>query len=70
MLVIVPDAGHPLKAESVAAFASSALPRFAEPRYIEIATELARFPTKRVQKAQLRKRGVTDTTWDHQRAST
>jgi crotonobetaine/carnitine-CoA ligase len=70
MLVIVPDAGHSLKAESVAEFASNALPRFAEPRFIEITTELPRTPTERVQKALLRKRGITVTTWDRERGRT
>jgi len=40
------------------------LPRFAVPRFIEIVDELPRTPTNRVQKAELRRRGVSAATWD------
>jgi crotonobetaine/carnitine-CoA ligase len=68
MLLVVPLAGHDLKAEAVAAFAASALPRFAQPRFIEIADKLPKTPTEKVQKAKLRQRGVTAATWDREAA--
>lgn len=40
------------------------LPRFAVPRFVEIVDELPRTPTNRVQKAELRRRGVSPATWD------
>ena len=34
------------------------------PRYVDIVESLPRTPTEKVQKALLRDRGVTGTTWD------
>jgi crotonobetaine/carnitine-CoA ligase len=34
------------------------------PRYIDIVDTLPRTPTEKVEKAQLRERGITATTWD------
>ena len=40
------------------------LPYFMVPRYYEAVTEMPRTPTLKVQKTELRKLGITDTTWD------
>lgn len=44
------------------------LPHHMVPRYIEVLSELPRTPTQKVQKAILRKVGVTATTWDRKQA--
>jgi crotonobetaine/carnitine-CoA ligase len=64
MLAIVPKTGFPLAVESVVRHADRELPRFAQPRYIEMVDELPKTPTAKVQKAKLRQRGVTASTWD------
>jgi carnitine-CoA ligase len=68
MVVAVPLPGHQVNAGAVAAFADRVLPKFAQPRFIEIADELPKTPTEKVQKALLRRRGVTAATWDRDAA--
>ena len=45
------------------------LPRFARPRYLEVVDALPRTPTAKVRKAELRRRAVTDATWDRESPS-
>jgi crotonobetaine/carnitine-CoA ligase len=45
------------------------MPPFMVPRYIEFVTDLPKTPTDRVQKKLLRGRGITEATWDRERAS-
>lgn len=47
-------------------FATRQLPEFTVPRYIEIVAKLPKTPTEKVQKAQLRRVGISATTDDHQ----
>lgn len=60
MLGVVSDKGQPLPLRRVGELASEQLPRFATPRYIAQFTELPRTATGKVQRAELRKRGVQD----------
>jgi crotonobetaine/carnitine-CoA ligase len=39
------------------------------PRYVDLVDELPRTPTEKVEKAVLRERGVTPTTWDGEAAA-
>ncbi|KGN43089.1 AMP-binding protein [Knoellia aerolata] len=64
MLAVVAEPGSGLSAPEVAAHADRVLPRFAQPRYVELVTEIPRTPTEKVRKAELRRRGVTAATWD------
>lgn len=64
MLAVVALPGFPLDAAAIARYAEQQLPRFAQPRFIDVVTALPKTPTERIQKAELRKRGVTRTTWD------
>ena len=66
MLAVVPLPGCLLDAPAIARFAERELPRFAQPRFIDVMTDLPRTPTARVQKAELRRRGVTPATWDRE----
>jgi crotonobetaine/carnitine-CoA ligase len=45
-----------------AAYADRMLPRFAQPRFIEIVDSLPKTPTAKAQKATLRTRGITAAT--------
>jgi crotonobetaine/carnitine-CoA ligase len=64
MIAVIPADGAAPTAEEICAHCNEHLPYFAVPRYIDIVTELPRTPTNRVQKYQLRQRGISDTTWD------
>ena len=50
--------------EELARFVNDTAPYFFVPRYIELLDELPQTPTGRVQKFELRERGVTPETWD------
>jgi carnitine-CoA ligase len=44
------------------------LPRYAVPRYIELRESLAKTPTGKIQKLWLRAEGITEATWDREKA--
>jgi crotonobetaine/carnitine-CoA ligase len=52
----------------LARFVNDNAPYFLVPRYIELVTELPHTPTGRVQKYLVRRRGVTEATWDRDAA--
>jgi crotonobetaine/carnitine-CoA ligase len=66
MAVVVPKPGRSLKPEELVAFLDARLPRFMVPRYVEVARELPKTPTGKIQKFPLRERGVTGATWDRE----
>lgn len=66
MLTVVPAPGATVTPEQVAAHAERELPRYAQPRFIDIADALPKTPTAKVQKAKLRERGPTAGTWDRE----
>jgi len=47
-------------------WAETRMPSFAVPRYVEFVDELPMTPSEKVQKVELRKRGVSASTYDHQ----
>jgi crotonobetaine/carnitine-CoA ligase len=69
MLAVVAEPGVTLDMQALVRHADRELPRFAQPRFIEIMDSLPKTPTARVQKAKLRQRGVTAATWDREAAS-
>ena len=64
MLAVVPTPGTSLTPQVIANHAQRALPRFAQPRFIDLVNELPKTATGKVQRAQLRKRGIGPSTWD------
>ena len=64
MLAVVAQPGATLHPAAIAAHADRELPRYAQPRFIEIVPDLPKTPTAKVQKAKLRARGVGPGTWD------
>jgi crotonobetaine/carnitine-CoA ligase len=64
MVAVVARAGHRLDPDDLAAFCATRMGRHMVPRYIEVVDALPRTPTEKVEKAQLRQRGVAPTTWD------
>jgi crotonobetaine/carnitine-CoA ligase len=57
-----------LDAEDLIEYLISRIPPFMVPRYIEFVTDLPKTPTDRVQKKLLRERGISEATWDRERA--
>jgi crotonobetaine/carnitine-CoA ligase len=64
MILIVPEPGHDVSLDEVIERCRRELPYFAVPRYAELIDTLPRTPTNRVKKAELRARGVRETTTD------
>jgi len=64
MLAVVPMPGASLTPQVIADHAHKVLPRFARPRFIELVSELPKTATGKVQRAQLRRRGLSPATWD------
>ena len=58
--------GAHVKPDELARFVNNSAPYFLVPRYIELVAELPHTPTGRVQKYLVRRRGVTDATWDRE----
>lgn len=70
MATVVVRPGRSIDPASLAEFCASRTARHMVPRFFDFADELPRTPTEKIQKDVLRRRGVTPTTWDAERAST
>jgi crotonobetaine/carnitine-CoA ligase len=68
MVVVVPAPGAELAMEPFMDFCCERLPYFAVPRYVDVVAELPKNAIGRVLKPVLRERGVSETTWDRERA--
>ncbi|WP_134323309.1 AMP-binding protein [Cumulibacter soli] len=62
VLVLQPD--RELAPETLDEYLAARMPRFMIPRYIEIVDELPKTPTQKIRKVELRKVGVSPSTWD------
>lgn len=67
MIAVVTDPAAGIAASAIAAFAEQALPRFAQPRFIEVVESLPRTPTAKIQKNKLRQRGLGPGVWDREK---
>ena len=63
-VVVVARDGHEVDPEALYRFCAETMPYFMVPRYVEVAGELARTPTNKVEKYRLRQAGITAATWD------
>jgi len=68
MCVVAPVAGKSIAPQELLEFLFPRLPHFMLPRYIRIVDELPKTPTQKVQKHLLRADGLTDDTWDREKA--
>jgi carnitine-CoA ligase len=68
MAVVVPVAGRTIDPPALLRWLGEHLARHALPRYVEVLPDLPKTGTHRVQKGELKERGVTATTWDAERA--
>ncbi len=68
MVCVVAKPGEAVEIVPFMDFCRDRLPHFAVPRYVEVCAELPKNAVGRVLKHELRARGVTDATWDRERA--
>jgi crotonobetaine/carnitine-CoA ligase len=68
MVLAVAKPGAEIDIESFMDFCCERLPYFAVPRYVELLDELPKNAVGRILKHVLRERGVTDASWDRERA--
>jgi crotonobetaine/carnitine-CoA ligase len=68
MAVVVPRPGATLRPEALISFLEGRMAGFMIPRYVDLRAEIPKTETHRVQKTQLKRSGVTATTWDRERA--
>jgi crotonobetaine/carnitine-CoA ligase len=64
MVAVVPRHDQVVDPASLAEFCANRMGRHMVPRFVDIVETLPRTPTEKVEKALLRERGVTPTTWD------
>ncbi|MFT5033121.1 MAG: crotonobetaine/carnitine-CoA ligase [Bacteroidia bacterium] len=64
MLAVIPQENTSIDPQALARFINDNAPYFFVPRYIECVESLPMTPTQKVQKNQLRERGLTANTWD------
>lgn len=68
MVAVVLEDGASATAEQIARFVNDTAPYFFVPRFIDIVDEIPHTPTGKVQKFELRARGLTPSTWDRDEA--
>ena len=67
-VVVVLEEGEVLAQEALLAFCEERMPYFAVPRYVEFVASLPKTPNEKIQKSKLRAAGVTENTWDRDKA--
>jgi carnitine-CoA ligase len=64
MVVVAPKPGASIDPAALLQFLVPRMAHFMVPRYVRILPALPKTPTNKIQKAELRKEGVTPDTWD------
>lgn len=65
-VVLKPDMN--LSPEELISFCNERMAHFAVPRYLDFVQDLPKTPTNRIEKYRLRQVGITDNTWDREKA--
>jgi crotonobetaine/carnitine-CoA ligase len=68
MVTVVLRPGERLEPQDLIAFLKERVAKFMVPRYVDFREELPKTETHRIQKTELKRQGVTPTTWDGERA--
>jgi carnitine-CoA ligase len=68
MCVVAPVLGQTIDPKELLEFLMPRLPHYMVPRYVRIVETLPKTPTQKIQKHLLRSAGVTEDTWDRERA--
>lgn len=63
-IYVVAQPGATLEAATLHTYLTQRAPRHMVPRYYELVPSLPKTPTQKVEKFQLKQRGLTETTWD------
>jgi crotonobetaine/carnitine-CoA ligase len=66
MIWVKPNAGADLDLSDLIKHCAANMAYFMVPRYVDVVDEIPRTGTLRVQKAEMKKRGVSDRTWDRE----
>ena len=69
MIVVAPKPGATIEPADLLNFLITRMAHFMVPRYIRLVDELPKTPTSKIQKAGLRKEGITADTWDREAAA-
>lgn len=67
-VVVVLAEGENLAPEELLSFCEERMPYFAVPRYVEFSETLPKTPNEKIQKNRLREAGLTEDTWDREKA--
>ncbi len=67
-ICVVLQPGENLGFEELIRYANDRMPYFAVPRYVEFMDKLPKTPTERIQKYLLKQAGITENTWDREKA--
>ena len=67
MIWVEPKQGSTLDLKDLMTFCAGQMAYFMVPRYVDMVDEIPQTGTLRVQKAEMKKRGVTDRTWDREK---
>jgi len=67
MIWVKPNEGTVLDLKELVRFCGENMAYFMVPRYIDVVEDIPRTGTLRVQKADMKKQGVTDRTWDREK---
>jgi crotonobetaine/carnitine-CoA ligase len=67
-ICVVLKPGETLTPEELIRYANERMPYFAVPRFVEFMDGLPKTPTERVQKYLLKQAGITENTWDREKA--
>jgi crotonobetaine/carnitine-CoA ligase len=68
MAVVILKKGKRMIPEELIAFCEDKMAYFAVPRYVEFRSSLPRTPTEKVEKYKLKNQGLTEKTWDREKA--
>lgn len=68
MIVVTPVAGQSINISELLAFLADHLPRYMVPRYVRVMDDLPKTANGKLQKHALRREGVTDCTYDRDKA--
>ena len=68
MCIVAPVSGQTIDPKELLEFLLPRLPHFMIPRYVRIVDALPKTPTLKIQKHLLRSAGITDDTWDREKA--
>jgi len=68
LAIVAPAPGATIDPAELLGFLQPRLAHFMVPRYIRVVPDLPRTPTQKIEKYVLRAEGVTDVTWDRERA--